>query len=144
MLQYELEVPKREIEAAIGDIGPAVKAGLQRVAEATQQIAVRKVVEIRKRPVPTRANGKPMWEPTGNLARSVEAQPQWEGPETVFLTADVPYAARRHSLGVDWIPAKPALGVIRKNPFFAEAVEVVEPQAAGLFAEGFESVWEND
>lgn len=162
MIQFELDVPKGEVLEAAADMGDATKAGLTRVADASQQIATRKTNAIRRRRVPTRrevaldrqrernaknkreitASNEPAWEPTGQLAKAVQADPIWEGPESVFLTADVPHAERRHGLGVEWIPENPALGVIRRDPFFTETAEIIEPQMGELFAEGFNEEWE--
>ncbi|MBW3635753.1 MAG: hypothetical protein KY445_04705 [Armatimonadetes bacterium] len=162
MLEFTLEVPTADLLRAAANVEPAKKAGLARVATAVQNIAERKVAAIRKRRVPTRrevalynqrkrgarrkrritASNAPAWKPTGELAKAVSAEPVFEGPDIVKLTADVPYAQPRHELGVSRIPKAPALGIVRKDPFFADAVKIVQPQAADLFADGFNSVWE--
>ncbi len=166
MLTFDVQVPTADLMGAAIDVEEAERAGLLRVATAVQQVAVRKVGDIRKRRVPTkrevarynqqhrvtksgrkrtlRAGNGPAWQPTGELQRAVEAAPEWEGREAVELRADVPYAAPRHELGVERMPKAPALGIVRRDPFFTESVEVTAPQIEALFVDGWNSVWEND
>ena len=166
MLSFTVQFPNTALMRAAADIEEAQRAGLLRVAMHVQQVAVRKVGDIRKRRVPTklevarynqarrvtktgrkrklRAGSGAAWTPTGELQRSVEAAPEWEGRETVELHADVPHAAPRHELGVERMPKVPALGIVRRDPFFADAVEITAPQIPDLFADGFNSVWENN
>lgn len=141
MLSITVDVPIAQVLGAAQDIEEARKAGLLRVATHVQNIAERQVARIYVRSIPRSKSGRPMWERSGDLARAVAAAPKWEN-SAVVLTADLPYAARRHGLGVDWMPKRPALGIIRKNPFFAEAADITEPQIEALFADGFNYVWE--
>ncbi len=161
MLSIDVQVPTSALLGASNDVEEAQRAGLARVATHVQQVAVRKVGDIRKRRVPTklevarynqsrrvtksgrkralRAGSDPAWEPTGELQRSVEAAPEWEKREAVELHADVPHAEPRHELGVSRQPKAPALGIIRRDPFFAETVEVTAGQIGDLFVDGFSS-----
>lgn len=140
MFSVSVEVPIADILRSIQDFEEARDAGLMRVATHLQGIAERQVGRIYARPIPRRKNGNLMWARTGNLAKAVAAAPIWE-KESVELRADVEYARRRHELGVSWQPKKPALGIVRRNPFFAETQEITLPQIESLFTEGFESIW---
>lgn len=141
----------------------AVQAGLRRVAEHVQQIAIRQVGEIYKRPIPSRAQvaayrrsvraggrprrprnvggGLPAWERSGQLMAQVQAEPVFE-KDSVTLSVDLPYGRRRHELGVSWMPKEPALGIIRRDPFFAQTVEITAPQITALFEDGFSAAME--
>jgi len=141
MLAVSVEVPIRDVLRSIEDFEEARKAGLMRVATHLQNIAVRQVGRIYARPIARRKNGAPMWERTGDLAKAVAAASIWD-KEAVELRADLEYANRRHELGVSWQPKKPALGIVRRNPFFAETKEITAPQVADLFADGFNEIWE--
>ena len=163
MKSLDLKVPDADAMRAKASISAACRAGLYRVAIVVQNNVIRKVAAIRLERVPTRreaaqhkrrisgtstqpsrASNQPLWEPSGGLLRSVQAKPFWDGPASIELRADVPYAASRHGLGVEWMPKSPAMGVIRRNPFFTEALEVSGPLVQPSFMDGFNSVWEND
>lgn len=163
MIQFELESPVKEILEYADAIPEAKQAGLKRLAEAAQKIAERKVGDIRKRRVPTKrevalynqsrrsgkkrritADNSPAWQPTGDLLRAVQAEPVLEGEDTVILTADTEYAAARHDLGTPaWMPANPALGVVRKDAFFGDTATIIDPMADNLFADGFNDFMES-
>jgi hypothetical protein len=142
MFSITINVPRRELARLIARLPEAEKAGLARVVSVAQQIALRQVGKIYARRIPRSGAGRALWERTGNLMRAVQGRPLWEGSGAVRLEADTPYAMRRHELGVSWMPSKPALGIVRRNPFFADTAKIIEPQVADLFADGFNSVWE--
>jgi hypothetical protein len=153
----EITVPRAQIERLADHFPDAVQAGLRRVAEHVHGVAVRKAGEIYNEPIPTRAQvaaykrtGKrpsrkrigganPAWERKGDLPggllQAVKSEPVFAA-DAVTLTADVAHARPRHELGVTRQPKAPALGIVRRNPFFAETVEIVEPQIEELFEDG--------
>jgi len=85
-----------------------------------------------RRPKRIGGSGKKAWERTGRLANAIEKGLSQQ-PGQVTISADVPYAKARHGLGVEWTPKRPALGITRKNPFFAEAIAITEPQVGPIF-----------
>lgn len=160
----ELKIP----QSAFDRLGPrcdrAHAAGLARVAVQVQAVAVRKAGDIRKRRIPSRrevaaynqrkyvrktsraprtitASSDPAWKATGDLLKSVQATPIFQ-KNSVLLTADVPYSGDRHALGVSRQPAAPALGIVRRDPFFADAEAVTAPQIGPLYIDGYQADWE--
>jgi hypothetical protein len=161
MLETKIIVPRREFEAKVQAIDPAHAAGMLRVAEAAQQVGERQVGKIYARRIPSksevnayRREGRPArprrnssdgpaWERSGELAESVEAAPVFENENEIDLFSDTEHSESRHGLGVDWEPKAPALGVVRRNPFFQETVDIVQPNADDLFRDGMEEVLNN-
>lgn len=81
--------------------------------------------KIYARPIPRRKrSGKPMWKRTGVLRASQQMQ-KAPGERKVLWAAK--HAQRRFGLGVDWIPVKPADGVIRLNNVGQDTADTVEP-----------------
>ena len=160
----ELKIPQSAFDNLGRRCDKAHAAGLARVAVQVQAVAVRKVGDIRKRRIPTRrevaaynqrnyvrktnrkarpltASSAPAWKATGDLLRSVQATPIFQ-KNSVLLTADVPYSGDRHELSVSRQPKAPALGIVRRDPFFADALSVTAPQIGPLFIDGYTNDWE--
>lgn len=160
-MNVEITVEIPNLREKIERYPAAVDAGLRRVAEHLQQIAIRQAGKIYQRPIPSRsqvndyrraqrAGGRarrprrvggsaPAWERTGALMRAVEAEPHFT-KNSVTLTVDLPYGTRRHELGMSWMPREPALGIIRRDPFFTQTKTITAPQITALFEDGFNSV----
>lgn len=90
---------------------------------------------------------QPAWERTGSLLKAVKAEPTFT-KDSVTLEADVDHAKSRHQLFGDaygdtpaWEPKEPALGIKRRNPFFAQTVKQIEPKVGPLFEDGFNKSW---
>lgn len=115
----------------------AVEAGLKNVGTNAQVLAAQGAAKIYARPIPRSRRGRPFWERSGKLLRELK-KPLLVTKTKVEFGVDLNYAAARHGLGVDWMPRKPALGVIRKNPFMADARKQIEPKVGELFAVAFE------
>ena len=93
---------------------------------------------------------RPAWTRTGNLRRSLGLKyGEFRGGgaygiitakrKGMYGEATEKYKPR-HDLGVGWKPVAPAIGVIRKNPWWQEAAERLEPQILNRFDEGFKAV----
>ena len=138
-IQIDLSVI-RDLQMLQRQMPLAVAAGLKRAGEHTQQIAIRETGKIYARTIPLgKRNRKPKWKRSGDLLDSIRS-PLLYGKADVSLKSDVVYAKSRHGLGVDWQPHKPALGIVRRNPFFSDTQEKVEPQIGPLFEQGFGEV----
>lgn len=99
------------------------------MGERLQHHAQIEVAKIYARPS---ISGKKSWTRSGDLKNAVDAPIRYDG-ETATFAVDVPYADRRHGLGVDWQPRNPAGGVVRRNPFFTDALDKLEPESQGIF-----------
>ena len=154
ILELEVKDPvSAELKSIAQRFPAACDVALGRVGKIVQNAAIRQVDRISNRPIPTRAQvnaynrkggkkpkpkrvggkGEKAWSRDGGLLRAVQGGYSAQAGQ-VTLKADVPYALARHDLGTEaWIPKRPALGVIRKNPFFTEALEITEPQIIPAF-----------
>ena len=141
MLEIDVDLGALDdLMAVEGAVDGAVMAGLERVAGQAAQIAGRQGGQIYARSIPQTKKGGPLWKRSGALLSELRAlTPQRDGEYGLKLVCDLPYAESRHGLGVDWTPRQPAGGVVRENPFFTQTIEIIEPQAEPLFADGFEN-----
>ncbi len=88
--------------------------------------------------------GKPAWVRTGSLIAGLrwqvisptEAAIVMTGPAAEYAYRNDLTGGGRHGLGVNWTPKKPALGIIRRNPFFMDADRKTAPQVQKLFEDG--------
>lgn len=113
----------------------AVAEVLRAVTSLVDKEVKEQIQKIYDRPIPVRPRtGRPMWVRTGDLMNGRlqiivvsgrEAQIDIKGRAEA-------YALRRHELGVSWMPKRPALGIIRRNPFMTDAIKNVEPQIQPL------------
>jgi hypothetical protein len=145
-----------ELRRIESHLDAAANFALYKVGLHVQSIAVRQANRIAARPVPTRAqvnaynrkgggkrprriggSGAKAWTQTGRTVESIKQGLSSVSGGQVSLTADVPWALKRHGLGVDWQPKRPALGIMRKNPFFSEAIVITAPQAGPIFNNAF-------
>jgi hypothetical protein len=124
-------------QAAPAAQNKAVAAALSLISRAE----ARQIQAIYGRPIPTKAD-QAKYTATGKVSRRIgdasSSQPMWvrSGDLLAGLTAEVTdgqailgiagpaavYAKWRESIGADWTPKNPALGIVRRNAFARDAM----------------------
>lgn len=142
----------------------AIQAGLRNVSLTALSLSEKKIQRIYSRAIPTvrqveayrnatgrhrrvwarKSGDKLAWTRTGKLRQSLDMT----DANTLFSYGTRITAKRkgmygkkgRHELGVTWQPKSPALGVIRKNPWWQEVDAELAPQVRNRFDDGFRAV----
>lgn len=143
----------RMIAADEAKVTKALESGVAAAADVINRRAERQINRIYRGRIPTVAQaarhrnksgkytgkrgGQPLWKRSGALKAGRNMRVDGLSAEITLDDNVTAYAERRHELGVSWQPANPALGIVRKNPFFQEAVDITKPQIEPTFKAAF-------
>lgn len=145
---------QQQLQFAAARVPIAAEAGIDRAAQIVKQQSDRQLRKIYARSIPSRAQasaynsngkrivkknigrdgGKLAWQRSGQLAAGETIVRN--GPYERVITTTGPaakYANRRQGLGVYWQPKKPAIGIVRLNPWRQDALRITAPQVNKVF-----------